>query len=175
MSDSPAGFAPPPPPPNLPPPPPGPPSGPGFAAPAFQAPVAPDYPVPYAAPPPAQQPYPPQAYGQQPYPPQAYGQQPGYYAQPSPYTAAGIFAGGAGGVLYQFGGPAVFSIIAGVASIVMPFAVGYYFIILPIAGLISGARAIQRGRLIGGIVGIAVNILGGLVSLLASGIVGGGS
>jgi hypothetical protein len=86
-----------------------------------------------------------------------------------------MFAGGAGGVLYQFGGPAIFSIIAGVASIVMPFAVGYYFIVLPVAGLISGARAIQRGRLLGGIVGIAVNLLGGLVSLLASGIVGGGS
>jgi len=158
MSDSPAGFAPPPPPPNLPPPPPGPPSGPGFAAPTYQPPQPP-----YAQPP---QP----AYGQQPY-----GQQPGYYAQPSPYAAAGMFAGGAGAILYQFGGPAIFSIIAGVASIVMPFAMGYYFIVLPIAGLVGGARAIQRGRLLGGIAGIVLNIVGGLVSLLASGIVGGGS
>ena len=150
MSDSPAGFAPPPPPPNLPPPPPGPPSGPGFAAAAIPAPSAPDLAQPY-------------------------GQQPGYYAQPSPYAAAGMFAGGAGAILYQFGGPAIFSIIAGVVAIVMPFVAGYYFIVLPIAGLISGARAIQRGRLLGGIVGIAVNLLGGLVSLLASGIVGGGA
>ena len=167
MSDSPAGFAPPPPPPNLPPPPPGPPSGPGFAAAAFPAPGAPDVAQPYGA-----QPYPPPP---PPYAQQLYGQQPGYYAQPSPYAAAGMFAGGTGAILYQFGGPAFFSILAGVIAIVMPFVAGYYFIVLPIAGLISGARAIQRRRLLGGIVGIVVNVLGGLVSLLASGLVGGGA
>jgi hypothetical protein len=80
--------------------------------------------------------------------------------------------GGLGYLGYQFGGPAAASIIAGVASIALPFVAGRYFIVLPIAGLISGARAIQRGRAIGGIVGITVSVLGGIISLIASGLIG---
>jgi hypothetical protein len=95
------------------------------------------------------------------------------YAPPPVGPAAGIVGGAmAGGLVYQLGGPAAWSIVFGVASIVVPFAFGYYFILLPIAGAISAIRAIQRGRVIGGIIGLAVNVVGGLVSLLASGLIG---
>jgi hypothetical protein len=95
--------------------------------------------------------------------------------RPGHAVRRGRHGGGAGALLFQFGGPAFFSILAGAASIVMPFVAGYYFIVLPIAGLASAVRAIQRGRLLGGMVGIVLNAVGGIVSLLASGIVGPGS
>src|SRR3989442_11903327 len=60
------------------------------------------------------------------------------------------FLGGVGYLTYQFGGAAAFSILAGLASIALPFVAGRYFIWLPVAGIISGGRAIQRGRAIGG-------------------------
>ena len=131
-----------------PPPPPNmppPPPGPAAApAPVYQGPAAPDY------------------------------MQPTMQQQP-PYAAQPMAVGGAmaGGILYQLGGPAAWSIVFGLASIIVPFATNYYFPILPIAGLISAVRAMQRGRLIGGVIGIVVNLIGGVVSLLASGLIGG--
>ena len=125
MSDAPASY-PPPPPPNAPPP--------AFQAPAWPSPAyqpppgwtgptAPDYVQPYQQPRQAQE------------------------------VAAPIgFLGGVGYLTYQFGGAAAFSILAGLASIALPFVAGRYFIWLPIAGIISGGRAIQRGRAISGIV-----------------------
>ena len=121
-----------------------PPSPGGSPPPQVQMPPPPDYMQPYVQ----QQP---------PYTPQAYG--------PSPGVVGGAMAGG---VIYQLGGPAAWSIGFGVVSVIAPFTFGYYFPILPIAGAISGVRALQRGRVIGGIIGICVNVLGGLVSLLAS-------
>jgi len=77
----------------------------------------------------------------------------------------------------QFTGIAMWSIILGVVSIGLPLITGlvstggtYYFIILPIFGFIRGVQAVTKGMLIGGIVGIALNILGGLMSLIASGV-----
>ncbi len=146
MSDAPAAY-PPPPPPNAPPP--------MFQAPAWRSPAyqpppgwagptAPDYAQPYAKPP-----------------------------QRMEVAAPIGFLGGVGYLTYQFGGAAAFSILAGLASIALPFVAGRYFIWLPVAGIISGGRAIQRGRAIGGIVGITVSILGGIISLIASGLIGG--
>ena len=146
MSDAPAAY-PPPPPPNAPPPMF---HGQGSPSPAYQpppgwaGPTAPDYAQPYAKPP-----------------------------QPMEVAAPIGFLGGVGYLTYQFGGAAAFSILAGLASIALPFVAGRYFIWLPVAGIISGGRAIQRGRAIGGIVGITVSILGGIISLIASGLIGG--
>lgn len=95
------------------------------------------------------------------------------YQQQGPLPPAAVAAGGAGALLYQFGGTAAWSIGLGVVSIVVPFVSTFYFPILPIAGLINAVRAIQRGRVIGGVVGIVVNVIGGLVSLVASGLIGG--
>jgi hypothetical protein len=88
---------------------------------------------------------------------------------------AAVAAGGAGALMYQLGGAAAWSIGCGLVSIVVPFFFNMYFPVLPIVGALNGFRAIQRGRLIGGVVGIAINIVGGLVSLFASGILLGRS
>ena len=152
MSDTSSAY-PPPPPPNVPPPQfqastPGMPVyrvPPGYQVPAgFQGPTAPDYVPPYRQ------------------------------AQPQaqPFAAAGVAFGSPGAILYQFGGPALPSIIAGVVAVALPFVAGRYFVLLPIFGALSGFRAMQRGRFLGGIVGIGVNILGGLISLWASGLIG---
>jgi hypothetical protein len=81
-------------------------------------------------------------------------------------------AGAGGGLMSQFGGPALWSIGFGVVSIIVPFASNFYFPIMPIIGALNGFRAIQRGRVIGGIVGLVLNAIGGLVALFASGLIG---
>jgi len=72
----------------------------------------------------------------------------------------------------QFTGFARWSIILGLLSVGVPIVSGlisggsvFYFYILPIFGLIRGVQAVTRGQLIGGIVGIVLNIMGGLLSL----------
>lgn len=149
------GSFPEPPPSNLPPPPY---TGPGFAAPP---------------PPPATPGLAPPAgpYGGPQGAPYAGPQQgyPGQWAPPPPargFTPA-VAAGGAGALLYQFSGVAAWSIGFGVVAIVAPFASGFYFPVMPVIGGLNAIRAIQRGRLIGGLVGLGLNLLGGLVSLLA--------
>jgi hypothetical protein len=106
-------------------------------------------------------------------PPPGYSQPPGSPGQvPAPYLP--VAAVGAGTTLLsQFGGAAAWSIGLGIVSIVVPFASNFYFPIMPIIGALNGVRAIQRGRLIGGIVGLVLNGIGGLVSLIASGLIGG--
>ena len=98
---------------------------------------------------------------------------PGYAGQvPPPYMP--VAAVGAGGALMsQFGGPALWSIGFGVVSIVVPIFANFYFPIMPIVGALNGVRAIQRGRVIGGIVGLVLNGIGGLVTLFASRVIGG--
>jgi hypothetical protein len=80
--------------------------------------------------------------------------------------------GGAGALLSQFGGAAAWSIGFGIAAIVAPFAFNFFFPIMPIVGALNGFRAIQRGRAVGGIVGLVLNAIGGLVTLMASGLLG---
>jgi hypothetical protein len=85
-----------------------------------------------------------------------------------------VAAVGAGGAfMSQFGGAAAWSIGLGVVSIVVPFFANFYFPIMPIIGGLNGVRAIQRGRVMGGIVGLVLNGIGGLVALFASGLIGG--
>jgi hypothetical protein len=78
------------------------------------------------------------------------------------------------GLGYQFGGSAMWSIIFGGASVIVPFITiggqGIYFPILPIFGLWRAALALRAGRMLGGVIGLIVNVLGCLVSLLASGL-----
>ena len=77
----------------------------------------------------------------------------------------------------QFSGPAATSVLIGLLSVGVPIATtimsnggGIYFYILPIFGFINGVRAVTRGLVIGGIVGIVLNVLGGFISLVASGL-----
>jgi hypothetical protein len=65
----------------------------------------------------------------------------------------------------QFGGDAAWSIGLGLVSIIVPFLLNRVFFFLPLIGLFYGFRAIRRGRMIGGIVGLVLNVLGGIITL----------
>ena len=74
-----------------------------------------------------------------------------------------------------------YSIGVGIVGIVVPVVSAMllsgnivYFYILPIFGLVYGVRAITRGFLIGGLIGIGLNILAGIASLTASGLINPG-
>jgi hypothetical protein len=97
------------------------------------------------------------------------GPAPGYGAPPMGPVAAPRPAP-TSGFVYQFGGDALWSIAFGLASVLVPIFTPIYFPILPLFGLWRGYLAIRRRRIAGGIIGLAVNVLGGVVSLLASGL-----
>jgi hypothetical protein len=50
----------------------------------------------------------------------------------------------------------------------------YFFVLLPIFGLIRGIMAMTRGSVVAGIVGIVLNVLAGLISFTAAGIINPG-
>lgn len=158
MSDSSGAFAPPPPPSSIPPPtygaPPPPPPNvqlpPGYSLPpGYQGPTAPDYAQPYQ--------YQPQQYA--PY--------------PQPVNPGSVVFGSASAIGYQFGGYAAYSMIVGIMGVALPLFAGYYFRVLPIFGVIAGIRAMMSGRVLGGAIGIGVNILAGIFSLISMGLIGG--
>jgi hypothetical protein len=69
----------------------------------------------------------------------------------------------------------------GAAGILLPIISGallggnvYYFYVLPIFGVIYSVRLLIRGVLIGGIVGVVLNVVAGLASLTASGLLNSG-
>lgn len=75
-------------------------------------------------------------------------------------------------IMSQFTGIALWSVILGVVAVGVPLVTGLtssghvvYFYIIPIFGLIRGIQAVTRGQVIGGIVGIVLNVIGGLISL----------
>jgi len=71
----------------------------------------------------------------------------------------------------QFTGMALWSVILGVLSVGVPILTSVaggqivYFYVIPIFGLIRGIQAVTRGLVVGGIVGIVLNVIGGLISL----------
>jgi hypothetical protein len=67
----------------------------------------------------------------------------------------------------QFSGNAMWSIGVGLVSILVPFIFNRVFFFLPLIGLFYGIRAMMRGRLIGGTVGLVLNVIGGIITLLA--------
>jgi hypothetical protein len=79
-------------------------------------------------------------------------------------------------IMSQFRGRAAWSIVLGVLSVGVPIVTGltsnstFYFYVLPIFGFIRGVQAVTRGQVIGGIVGIVLNVIGGLISLMVSGV-----
>jgi hypothetical protein len=142
--------------------------------------LPPPPPPPGSVPPPPFQPPP----GYPPPPPSSFQPPPGYLPPagnvPTDYTGRvpppymPLAAVGAGGTLMsQFGGAAAWSIGFGLVSIVVPIVSTFYFPIMPIIGALNGVRAIQRGRIAGGIVGLVLNAIGGVVALFASGLIGG--
>lgn len=129
-------------------------------------------PPPPPAEPPAETPVeapapPPAAYTPQPsYPPPAYSTPPASQVPPPIVPMAPAAAGGVN-LMYQFSGVAGWGVLLGVVSIAVPFLFNRVFFFLPIIGLIAGVRAIMRGRMIGGIVAIVLNVIGGLITILA--------
>jgi hypothetical protein len=91
---------------------------------------------------------------------------PGYAGQvPPPYMP--VAAAGAGlSLMSQFKGDALWSVLLGLVSIIVPFVLNRIFFFLPLIGLFYGIRAIQRGRMIGGIVGIVLCVIGGIITIL---------
>lgn len=81
------------------------------------------------------------------------------------------FAMGGGVMSGQFSGPALWSIVVGVLGIALPFFTPFYFRVLPIFGIISGVRAVLSGRLIGGLIGIGLNAVAGIFSLISMGVI----
>ena len=118
-------------------------------------------PTPNLPPPPPGYPAPPPTF-QAPAPPdyaQPYQNQP-----PPPYAAMGV--AGAAGLMSQFTGRAAWSIGVGLVTIIAPFVVHWVFYVLALVGLLYGVQAIRRGQLIGGIIGIVLNVIGGLLTIV---------
>ncbi|HEX7265746.1 MAG TPA: hypothetical protein VF383_16330 [Candidatus Dormibacteraeota bacterium] len=72
----------------------------------------------------------------------------------------------------QFSGMALWSVILGALAVGVPILTSFtsgghivYFYVIPIFGFIRGIQAVTRGQVIGGIVGIVLNAIGGLISL----------
>jgi hypothetical protein len=61
--------------------------------------------------------------------------------------------------------------IVGVACLALPFFTPLYFRFLPVAGIVTGIRAILSGRLIGGLIGIGLNVVAGVLSLVYMGVI----
>src|SRR3954453_11244299 len=74
-------------------------------------------------------------------------------------------------ILRQFTGPAAVGILLGLATVLVPLVWGYVFYVLPIAGFLAGIAAIRRGQLIGGIIGVILNAMGAILTLI--GLTGG--
>ncbi|HEY3086173.1 MAG TPA: hypothetical protein VGK28_12030 [Candidatus Dormibacteraeota bacterium] len=94
---------------------------------------------------------------------------PGPYPQGAPPPVLPTPIGpssGAAGLISQFTGNAGWSLLLGVVTIAVPLIFDRVFFFLPIIGFIAGILAIRRGQLIGGIVGIVLNAVGGLLTLV---------
>ena len=84
---------------------------------------------------------------------------------PPPYLP--VAAAGTGlNLMSQFSGDALWSVGFGLAATIVPFVLNRVFFFLPLIGLFYGVRAIMRGRMIGGIVGIVLNVIGGIITLI---------
>ena len=90
------------------------------------------------------------------------------YMPPAGYS--GLQSGA--GIMSQFTGMALWSVILGVLAVGVPILTALtngghivYFYVIPIFGLIRGIQAVTRGLVIGGIVGIVLNVIAGLISL----------
>lgn len=59
----------------------------------------------------------------------------------------------------------VLSIVYGLACLILPFTLHFYFIVLPIFGIIYGVVAMRRSYPLLGLAGVVLNVLAGLVTL----------
>jgi len=87
------------------------------------------------------------------------------YGQPGIPQPIGPTPAGAS-ILRQVTGTAAIGILLGLATVIVPLVWGYVFYVLPIAGFLAGITAIRRGQLIGGIVGVILNAMGAILTLI---------
>jgi len=118
-------------------------------------------------------------------PPPPYQGMPGYQPPSMPQGSPGYIAPSIGptmgsGIGAQIVG-ARSSIIVGVIGIIVPIVWAivstnstFYFYILPIFGLIYGVRAMGRGFVLGGIIGVVLNLIAGVINLTAAGVINPG-
>ncbi len=126
-------------------------------------------------PPPTSSDAPPPSRVSAPPPYQALPGSPGYMPAPiGPSSGSGLNLGA------QIAG-AGSSIGVGVVGIIVPIVWAsvsggstFYFYVLPIFGAVYGVRALGRGFVIGGVIGIALNVVAGLVNLTAAGVINPG-
>ena len=93
------------------------------------------------------------------------------YAAPSQYQGPQPAAS----IMSQFSGNAATSIIVGLIAVGIPIVTGMlssngsytFLVILPIFGIYRGIVAITRGQVIGGIVGLVLNLIGGGISVIS--------
>jgi hypothetical protein len=114
---------------------------------------------PSATPPPPPQSPAPGVPNYPPPPPGQYLQQPGIPPAIVPQGAS------AAGIISQFTGNAGWSLLLGVVTIAVPLLLNRVFFFLPIVGFVAAIMAIRRGQLIGGIVGLVLNAIGGLLTV----------
>jgi hypothetical protein len=84
-------------------------------------------------------------------------------APPQPDVGIGW---GAVGIMSQFEPPALWAIIAGLATVIAPLFFNWVFFWLPIVAVITGVRAIMAGKVIGGAAGIGLGVIGGILTLI---------
>ncbi len=114
-------------------------------------------PAPYSPPPPLTAGYQP--------PPGTY-QPPG--STPPSVLPTRMGPAGAAGIMSQFTGNAGWASLVGIICIAVPFIFNRVFFFLPIIGLILAITAIVRSKqMIGGIVAIVLNVIGGIITVIA--------
>jgi len=86
---------------------------------------------------------------------------------PPPIVPVAAASSSGGNLMNQFRGPAGWSVLIGIISVAVPLVLNRLFYVLPIAGFLVGIRATMRGRIIGGVIGIVLNAIGGLPEILA--------
>ena len=87
--------------------------------------------------------------------------------QPQAPPQPGVSVGwGAVGILAQFEPPALWAIIAGLATVIAPLFFNWIFFWLPIVAIVAGVRSIMAGKVIGGAVAIVLGAIGGILTLV---------
>lgn len=89
---------------------------------------------------------------------------PQYQVPPYAPAAAGLVGGAT--ILSQFTGSAAWAIGLGLLTIIVPFTLGRVFYVTPVVAFLAGIRAVRAGKVIGGIVGMALSALGGLITVI---------